>query len=253
LRLYGLIGYPLGHSFSKRYFTEKFEREGILDARYELFPLEDIALMPQLLAQRPELRGLNVTIPHKERILPFLHEMDDTVRAVGAVNCVRIGPDGRLTGFNTDVIGFEETVWAFAGGVARALVLGTGGAAKAAAYVLQKKGLPFQFVSRSGTDGSTISYASAFDPKNNDGGPLLLVNATPVGTYPRTDEMPPVPPSFFRPGMFVYDMTYNPAETLLLRVAKASGCAVKNGMEMLEKQAAAAWDIWQSPTFYDRH
>jgi shikimate dehydrogenase len=245
---YALIGYPLGHSFSQRYFTEKFEREGITDASYELIPLADLSLLPELLAQRPELCGLNVTIPHKERILPFLHHLDATAQAVGAVNCVRIGPDGRLTGFNTDVIGFEETVWAFAGEAVRALVLGTGGAAKAAAYVFQKRGLPFQWVSRRERVEGAVSYESAFSPHNDDGRPLLLVNATPVGTFPRTDEMPPVPLSFFRLGMFVYDMTYNPAETLLLRIAKEKGCAVKNGMEMLEKQAAAAWDIWQSPT-----
>lgn len=247
MQYFALIGYPLGHSFSQRYFTEKFQREGLTEAKYELIEMEDISRLPQLLEDRPELCGLNVTIPHKERILPFLHQLDATARAVGAVNCVRIGPHGYLTGFNTDVIGFEETVWPFAGQVSRALVLGTGGAAKAAAYVFQKKSLPFRFVSRSHQNDKTLSYASAFSPENDDGQTLLLVNATPLGTFPRTHQMPPVPHSFFRPGMFVYDMTYNPAETLLLRIAKEKGCAIKNGMEMLEKQANAAWNIWQSP------
>ena len=243
---YGLIGWPLGHSFSKKYFSEKFEREGIHDAQYELFPLGNITDLWDLLGQNPNLRGLNVTIPYKESVLPLLHELDRTARAVGAVNCIKIVENQRLVGYNTEAIGFEKSLL----GVpalnlegARALILGTGGASKAVAYVLQKLEIPFKFVSRSPKAENEIGYAEIHHHHIS-----FIVNATPQGTFPKVDEMPPVPIDFLKSGMFVYDLIYNPAETLLLREAKAHGCTVKNGLEMLELQAEAAWEIWQSPT-----
>ena len=150
MRLFGLIGYPLGHSFSKQYFSEKFAREGISDARYELFPLPDIAALPDLLRQHPDLCGLNVTVPHKQTVLPYLHELDETAQAVGAVNCIRIR-EGRFRGFNTDVVGFEQSLQAVMGqqwAGSKALILGTGGASKAVAWVFDQMGIPFLFVSR---------------------------------------------------------------------------------------------------------
>jgi shikimate dehydrogenase len=244
---YGLIGWPLGHSFSKRYFTEKFEREGILNARYELFPLENITDLPALLAAEPTLRGLNVTIPHKQTVIPFLHALDESAQAVGAVNCIKIGSDSRLTGYNTDVTGFEQSLLHFQGGRwlspdVVAFVLGSGGAAKAVAFVLRKYGLSVRFVSRRLSDDFTIAYEALPSAISNDN--TLIVNATPVGTYPDTDVRPPLPAETFRPGMFVYDLIYNPAETLLLREARLRGCYVKNGMEMLTLQAEAAWKIF---------
>lgn len=247
MRLYGLIGYPLGHSFSQKYFSEKFTREGIADACYELFPLKNIADLPALLEQNPDLRGLNVTIPHKENVLPFLHELDETARAVGAVNCIKI-ENQKLKGFNTDVIGFEKSLqtvdggrWAVHG--TRALILGTGGASKAVAYVLKKRGISYKFVSRHPIGENQISYTdlSSFLTPH----PSLLINTTPLGMAPNVDVCPDLPFERLTPEHFVYDLIYNPSETLLLRRAKAQGCVVKNGLEMLQLQAEAAWEIWQ--------
>ncbi|MFN0177023.1 MAG: shikimate dehydrogenase family protein [Saprospiraceae bacterium] len=250
MRLYGLIGWPLDQSFSKRYFSQKFEREGIRNTRYELFPLEKIADLPALLGQNPELIGLNVTIPYKESVLPFLHELDETARDVGAVNCIKVFENQRLVGFNTDVVGFEKSflkVLHESGktGSNSAFILGTGGASKAVAYVLKKCAIPFKFVSRNPKAENEISYKDLGNVGGRYKPTSILINTTPLGTFPRTDEMPPVPPDFFRPGMLVYDLIYNPSETLLLREAKSRGCTVKNGLEMLELQAEAAWEIWQ--------
>lgn len=249
MRHYGLIGWPLGHSFSKQYFREKFEREGILDACYDLFPLENIAELPDLLAHYPDLCGLNVTIPHKESVIPWLDALDETARVVGAVNCIWITKDRKLIGYNTDVTGFEKSL--LKSGFMRdpmvenALILGTGGASKAVAYVLKKLGIPYKFVSRKPVAENEISYDSLSHPPFGFQPPTLLVNTTPLGTFPRLEEMPPLPLDIFYPGLFVYDLIYNPAETLLLREARFRGCKLKNGLEMLELQAEAAWEIWQ--------
>lgn len=246
MRLYGLIGWRLGHSFSQKIFSEKFAREAIADARYELFPLENIADLPDLLSKNPDLRGLNVTIPHKGTVIPFLDELDETARAVGAVNCIKI-ENQKLTGFNTDVIGFEKTLdvgrWTLE--KTSALILGTGGAAKAVAFVLKKLGIAFQFVSRNPIGENQISYenlSSLLTPHSS----LLIVNTTPLGMTPNVDTCPDLPFERLSPQHFVYDLIYNPAETLLLRRARERGCAVKNGLEMLHLQAEAAWKIWNS-------
>ncbi len=250
MRLYALIGYPLTHSFSQRFFTEKFAREHIPDARYELFPLPNIHELPQLLAAHPDLCGLNVTIPHKENVLPWLDALDETARQVGAVNCIRL-QNGRLTGYNTDVYGFEKSLRqtgfmrSLPPDVAfRAFILGTGGAAKAVAYVLRKMKIPYQFVSRQPAEGQ-ISYAAL--PSLLSAGPALVVNTTPLGTFPQVDAMPPVPVDYLGPEHLVFDLVYNPPETLLLHRALARGCAVQNGLEMLHWQAERAWEIWNDP------
>jgi len=250
---YGLIGYPLGHSFSQRFFSEKFAREGIADAQYDLFPLPQIGLLPQLLQAHPDLVGLNVTIPHKETVVGYLHDLDETARAVGAVNTIRIR-NGRLTGFNTDTVGFRLSLlsWLAERGLAvadvrRALVLGTGGAAKAVGFVLEKLAIDFVCVSRSPKrqtpSRAVVSYddLQGFSPDDF----TLIVNATPAGTHPDADVCPPVPFAALDARHLVYDLVYNPAETLLLRRAKNQGAAVKNGLEMLQLQAEAAWEIWQ--------
>jgi len=247
MRLFGLIGYPLGHSFSQRFFTEKFAREHITDARYELFPLPNIRDLPLLLAAQPDLCGLNVTIPHKESVMPWLDALDETARQVGAVNCIRL-QNGRLTGYNTDVYGFEKSLLHTDFMVAlppdipfRAFILGTGGAAKAVAYVLRKRNIPYQFVSRQPTAGQ-IGYAEL--PPLLSAGPALLVNTTPLGTFPVVEAMPPVPVDYLGPEHLVFDLVYNPPETLLLRQARACGSAIHNGLEMLHLQAERAWEIW---------
>jgi shikimate dehydrogenase len=250
VRLYGLIGWPLGHSFSKKYFSEKFQREGIADAHYELFPLRDVAAkLPALLTQQPDLQGLNVTIPHKESVIALLDDLDETARAVGAVNCIRIRA-GRLTGFNTDVVGFEQSLrgqWSGAG--VRALVLGTGGASKAVTWVLERLGIPLWVVSRAPSSAGQIGYEALAEHLEATADlRRLVVNTTPLGTFPAVDAMPDFPVNLLKPSDLVYDLVYNPAETLLLRSAQAaSACAVKNGLEMLQLQAEAAWEIWQRP------
>lgn len=244
MRLFGLIGYPLGHSFSKQYFSEKFAREGIADARFELFPLPEVAALPDLLRQCPDLCGLTVTIPHKQAVMHYLHEVDTTARSVGAVNCIRIR-EGHLMGFNTDVTGFErslQNVMTEQHASRKALVLGTGGASKAVAWALEQLGLSCQFVSRRPSEVSQISYEAISSLPPNEYG--MIVNTTPLGTYPNVEDCPPIPLGWLQPEHLVYDLVYNPAETLLLRRAAERGCTVKNGLEMLHEQAERAWEIF---------
>ncbi|MEZ4926531.1 MAG: shikimate dehydrogenase [Saprospiraceae bacterium] len=243
---YGLIGWPLGHSFSKMYFTEKFIREGISDARYELYPISEIQELPDLLSRVPDLRGLNVTIPYKQSVIPFLDQLDKSAEAVGAVNCIKISSNRKLTGYNTDVIGFEKSLHDFTGklpDVKYAFILGTGGAAKAVAYVLQKQNIPFHFISRNPKKEDEKFYSFLTHWRESS---TLLINCTPLGTYPDTQEMPPVPLEILHAGNLVFDLVYNPAETLLLQHARARGCHVQNGLDMLHHQAEAAWNIWQT-------
>ncbi len=214
------------------------------------------------MAQHPNLKGLNVTIPHKEAVIPFLHKLDETARAVGAVNCIKTGKNRELTGYNTDVIGFDVSLTNFlekhknSAKPSHAYILGTGGAAKAVAYVLQKRNIPYNFVSRSPSTPqeihypSLITHPSSFIPEGSGQAihhlSFIIINTTPLGTFPKTEEMPPVPLEIFKPGNLVFDLVYNPAETLLLREARARGCFVQNGLEMLHLQAEAAWEIWQT-------
>ncbi|RMD70117.1 MAG: shikimate dehydrogenase [Bacteroidetes bacterium] len=245
---YGLIGYPLGHSFSGRYFARKFEREGLPHCAYELFPLPDIAQLPALLEAHPDLRGLNVTIPHKEAVLRFAEAGEEAVRQLGAANTIVVLPE-RLLAFNTDVYGFEQSLmrWLAEAGVGdvralQALVLGTGGAAKAVAFVLRKLGIGYRMVSRSPQKGD-LTYAQLT--------PVLLarhrlvVNTTPVGMAPHTDALPPVPVEAFGESHLVYDLVYNPERTRLLQEAEKRGARVKNGLEMLYLQAERSWAIWE--------
>jgi shikimate dehydrogenase len=246
MRLFGLIGYPLGHSFSQQYFSEKFMREGITDAQYELFPIPVIGDLEQVLREQPALCGLNVTIPYKELVLPYLQELDETARAVGAVNCIRIR-EGRLTGFNTDVYGFEQSLRHSLGQPvqsARALILGTGGASKAVAFVLRKMGIEYQFVSRKAdAESGWLNYDELRELDWSEY--HLVVNTTPLGTYPKTDGCPDLPFEKLSAQHLVFDLVYNPPQTVLLRNASEQNARVQNGLEMLQLQAEKAWDIWQ--------
>ncbi len=248
MRLFALIGYPLSHSFSQRFFTEKFAKEQIDDARFELFPLTHLHELPQLLADNPDLCGLSVTIPYKEAVLPYLHDLDDTARAIGAVNCIRI-QNGRLTGYNTDVYGFENSLrrtgfLQAADEPVMGFILGTGGAAKAVAYVFRTMAIPYRFVSRQPTADEQITYAEMGEVL--DHGRAVIVNATPLGTFPKVDALPPVPIDRLGAQHLIFDLVYNPPETLLLRQARARGCTVQNGLEMLHLQAEKAWAIWNA-------
>lgn len=241
---YGLIGKILVHSFSKNFFSEKFQNERI-DARYDLFELPDIDGFSQL-SQTDNLCGLNVTIPYKELVIPFLDDLDENAQEIGAVNTIQFNKiDGKLKlkGFNTDAFGFESSLKPLLKPYhTHALVLGTGGASKAILYVLKKLGIKAQLVSRQRGTGK-ISY----DDLNEEviGSHLLIVNCTPAGTFPNVNEMPPFPTELLSDRHLIYDLIYNPEETLLCRKAKEMGATTKNGLEMLHGQAIAAWDIWQ--------
>jgi shikimate dehydrogenase len=261
-RQFGLIGYPLGHSFSKGYFTAKFEREGIPDAAYELYPLAQIGQLEDLLRAQPNLCGLNVTIPYKQAVIPYLHRLDSAAEAAGAVNCIRITQEGHLIGYNTDIIGFEQSLrqvcdgrWASPD--TKALILGTGGAAKAVAYVLRTLGIAYRFVTRTREAGIQdvemyLTYADLYDrtimPDSPDGflRPTLIINTTPLGMAPHVDTCPDIPLDRIGPAHLVFDLVYNPAMTLLLQRAAERGAATQNGLDMLYGQAEAAWMIWSS-------
>ncbi len=258
MKLFGLIGFPLGHSFSKRYFTEKFEREHIANCRYELFPLESIGMLPDLLAEHPNLAGLNVTIPYKQAVIPFLDHMSAAATAIGAVNCIHVGPNGQLTGHNTDAVGFRQSLehqargrWATPD--TKALVLGNGGAAKAVFFVLQSLGIAYSVISRTPNPGAGNEYHWEQVPafiselqKQSPHTPVLIVNTTPVGMAPHTDDCPPLPFELFNDQILVFDLVYNPEETVLLRRAGLQGAHTLNGLEMLYLQADAAWEIWNN-------
>jgi len=244
-RLFGLIGFPLSHSFSKRYFSEKFERERVTDAYYELFPLSAIDQLPGLLERYPNLQGLNVTIPYKQQILPYLHHIDEGAKAVGAVNTVYHTGQQHLLGFNTDVYGFENSLHAWLlkerGNLEgmQALILGTGGAAQAVAYALRRLDIPYDWVSRQPAAGQ-LGYdeleLSAAD---------LIINTTPLGMSPKVERCPAIPYEQLGAGHYLYDLVYNPASTLFMQKGAARGAKVKNGLEMLIGQAEKAWEIWQ--------
>ncbi len=244
---YGLIGFPLGHSFSERFFTEKFAREGIHNAGYRLYPLPDLSGFPGLLRNTPGLRGLNVTIPYKVAIVPLLDELDETARVVGAVNTIAVDEQGRTKGYNTDVYGFIESLVRWMPNLRRpplpALVFGSGGASRAVRYGLDQLGIPHTVVSRR-PEGNEMDYA-ALPEWLSEHPEALLVNATPVGMYPDEAACLPLPWDLVGPGHFVYDLIYNPAETLLLQRARRQGASVKNGLDMLILQAERAWQIWQ--------
>ncbi len=246
MRKFGLIGYPLTHSFSQKYFTEKFRDEGIGDAVYENFPIATIGELPALVASERELQGLNVTIPYKEQVIPYLDDLAGDAAAVQAVNTIRIVREGErvsLYGYNTDVWGFEVTLrpllrpWH-----TFALVLGTGGAAKAVGYVLKKLGLEVWYLSRHPRGERTIRYDELTGAMLQQ--IKLLVNTTPVGMYPDTDRCPDIPYSYLTDEHLLYDLIYNPGETLFMRLGKERGATAVNGLAMLEQQAERSWGIW---------
>lgn len=241
MKLYGLIGYPLSHSFSKGYFKEKFEREKITDAVYDVFPLERVELFRDLCEREENLAGLNVTIPYKEQIIPFLDELDEEAKAIGAVNTVKF-TNGKKIGYNSDSYGFEKSLQPLLKPHhTAALILGTGGASKAVEYVLQKLGISFQYVSRNKSK-STITYQELDAVRVRHS--TLIINCSPVGMHPHTDEAPAIPYSALTVKHLLYDLIYNPEETLFLRYGKMQGAQTKNGLEMLYLQAERSWEIW---------
>ena len=241
---YGLIGHPLGHSFSKSYFNEKFQNENI-DAEYINFDIPDIDDLPEVLASNPELRGLNVTIPYKQKVISFLDSVSPEARAIGAVNVIRIthkGNNTKLKGFNSDVIGFTKSIEPLLEKKhKKALILGTGGASKAIDYGLRSLGLETVFVSRYERPG-TIQYNRITDDVVREYN--VIVNCTPVGMFPHTDECPQLPYDALDEDNILYDLLYNPDETLFMYKGRKKGATVKNGLEMLLLQAFDSWEFW---------
>lgn len=265
MKLFGLIGYPLSHSFSKKFFTEKFETEKIEGHSYELYPLEHIKDFESLLDKNPNLCGINVTVPHKKNVIPYLDWISHDARAIGAVNCIRVtsesplqaalegeigvtGHNFKLEGYNTDIYGFEGSLKPLlTASHKKALILGNGGAASAVKYVLDKLGIEYQSVTRKSEEGcilfGDITPEIVAEHK-------LIINTTPLGTAPKIDECPPIPYEAITPEHLLYDLVYNPEQTLFLTKGLEKGATIKNGYQMLVLQAEQSWEIWTSKTKY---
>ena len=247
-RIYGLIGYPLSHSFSKEYFAQKFRIEKIDDAGYENFELRNISGLPGLLESRPEIRGLNVTIPHKEAVIPYLASIDPDAKRVGAVNVIKISQKGNLKGFNSDYYGFRTSLERWLGRDLfniKAMILGTGGAAKAVTAVLEDCNIETIKVSRS-EGRNRVTYFDIRKSSEILGDFRLIINTTPLGMYPKINEMPNLPYEALTGENYLYDLIYNPEKTLFLQKGESMGCRIKNGKEMLELQAEQSWQIWNN-------
>ncbi|TDE11664.1 shikimate dehydrogenase family protein [Dyadobacter psychrotolerans] len=248
--LYGLIGFPLTHSFSKRYFTDKFNREGIKESSYDLYEMQTLEGLPDLLKNTGGLRGLNVTIPFKKEVIALLDDLDDSsAERIGAVNTIKIFADGSTKGFNTDYYGFRQslTEWLDRRGEScsnfKALVLGNGGAAKAVQVALQDLHVEYKLVSRKEGD-DTLLYEDLTEEVMN--AYRLIINTTPLGTFPNVEGCPSIPFQFVTKQHYLYDLVYNPAETTFLKNGAEKGAVLQNGLKMLELQAEKAWDIWTS-------
>ncbi len=247
-KLYGLIGKTLHHSFSQKYFRTKFLKEGINDSDYLLFELPAIQEFPKILEAHPGLRGLNVTIPYKLEVMPFLDEIDPVAKEIGAVNTIKFKSGGKRIGYNTDYLGFKislekrlrDPLTTY-----KALVLGTGGASKAVVAALKDLGIDYKYISRT-TSKDAISYQQLNSSPEILNTHRLIINTTPLGTSPNVNAAPDIPYEWISDQHFLYDLVYNPAETRFLMNGKAKGADIKNGLEMLELQAEKAWEIWNS-------
>lgn len=241
-RLYGLIGKNISYSFSKKYFTDKFSIGNLEDCTYENFDLETIEEFPKIIAANPDLKGLNITIPYKESIIPYLNKLSSNAAQIGAVNVIRFTKKGKLKGYNSDYYGFMKSLKPLLQPHhKRALILGTGGAAKAVSFALDQLGILYTFVTREEKEGM-IDYdrinATTFDNHH------IIINCTPIGTSPNIKEFPQIPYTFFTEKHIAFDLIYNPEETQFLKKAKKKGAVTKNGYEMLVFQAEKAWKIW---------
>jgi len=246
MRTFGIIGFPLGHSWSAKYFNEKFQNEGIADAEYKVFPLESIEDFPKLLDSEPTLAGLNVTIPYKEKVIPYLDGLEGAAAETGAVNVIHFDRSGSrpiLTGHNTDVAGFEQSL--LNEGITlprKALVLGTGGASKAVAWVLKKHGCNFLLVSRKPAGIGTIGYTDLTGEMIREH--TLIINTSPLGMHPDIESCPDIPYHWLTKDHILFDLVYNPPETLFIKKGDEMGCKTVNGLGMLLEQAKKAWEAW---------
>jgi len=246
MKRYGLIGFPLSHSFSLKYFSEKFDREGLREAVYQNFEIKDIDDLPSLLETYPDLLGLNVTIPYKEQVKKYVDALDHSAEKVGAVNVIKILPDRKKIGYNSDYYGFRTSLEHWLGTTVssiKALVLGSGGASKAVQVVLDDCNIAFDIVSRNKGKGNYDYYDLIEAPEIIENH-KLIINTSPLGMYPHVNEAPHLPYEVLGKDHFLYDLIYNPAVTLFLKKGKDHEANVKNGLEMLELQAEKSWEIW---------
>ncbi|MFC0876102.1 shikimate dehydrogenase family protein [Saccharicrinis sp. FJH2] len=247
MKTFGLLGYPLGHSFSKKYFTEKFEKEGLADHEYVNFELDSIDRFPEILDYKHEVYGLNCTIPYKQQVMQYLDDIDDEAYEVGAVNTIKFirEESGRieLVGYNTDIIGFENSLMPMLSEKhKKALILGTGGASKAVKHVLTKNNITFVSASIEELQENEIGYDAIDETMIKDH--LIIINATPLGTFPKVDACPDIPYNALTSDHVLFDLVYNPEITKFMSNGIEKGASVKNGLEMLHGQAEAAWKIW---------
>lgn len=265
MKHFGLIGFPLSHSFSKKYFEERFEKEKVADHKYDLFPLEHISGLLPLIHEHPDLCGINVTIPHKITVMKYLDWVNPDAKEVGAVNCIRIsnespimaafngevgikGHDFRLEGFNTDIYGFEMSLKPLLTDAhEKALILGDGGAARAVKFVLDQLNIPYQVVGRKQKEGNILFSQLT---KHIIDEHKLIINTTPLGTSPNLGDCPPIPYEHIGHEHLLYDMIYNPEITLFLQKGLQQGASIKNGYQMLILQAEKSWEIWNSKTIH---
>lgn len=240
---FGLIGKNIGYSSSRTFFTEKFKQEN-LPYSYENFDIPAIEAFPKIVSETKDLKGLNVTIPYKETIIPYLDFLDEAAKEIGAVNTIKISENKKLTGYNTDHYGFQKSLEEFLPLQKKtALILGTGGAAKAVAYTLKNLGFQFEFISRK-IATNTMKYDTL--DKTTIENHLLIINCTPLGTFPNVDDCPPIPYQFLSKNHMFFDLIYNPARTTFLKLGKQKGAKISNGLRMLELQAEKAWELWNS-------
>ena len=245
MKQFGLIGYPLGHSFSKKYFTEKFEALNLHDHSYELFEIDNINKFEGLWKTQPDLVGVNVTVPYKEKVQPFLDDFDESAERVGAVNVV-FKRDSKLTGYNTDYYGFKSSVENWIGSFSgKALVLGTGGSSRAVRAALQSLNIDVTLVSRQ-SSRATCTYSELYEKPELLQAHQLVVNTSPAGMYPHIDDCPDIPYERLTSDHFLFDLVYNPEETKFMREGARQGAKTKNGLEMLHLQAEKSWEIWNS-------
>ncbi len=238
---FGLIGKDISYSFSKSYFTEKFEKQG-LPHTYENFDISTIESFSDIISENTKLGGLNVTIPYKEKVIPYLDELDETAKAIGAVNVIKVLKNNKLIGYNSDYFGFQDSINKFLPLQQKtALILGTGGASKAIAFALDKLGFEYKFVSRSNGSNS-LNYSDLNQTLIEKH--LLIINCTPLGTSPDINAAPPIPYQFITKNHLLFDLIYNPSETQFLKRGKIWGARTSNGLAMLESQAEKAWEIW---------
>lgn len=246
--LFGLVGLDLRHSFSQKYFNQKFLELGLDDSEYTLFPIDDISEIKNIIAQNPKLEGLNITSPYKEAVIPYLDEIDETTAEIGAVNVVKINRENKnihLKGFNSDIYGIRATVESFdLPKNTEALILGSGGSGKSIRYVLNEIGIPCRNVSRNPKNSEQIAYSDL--NKEIIDGHKLIINATPQGMFPKVDSFPAIPYEFITPEHYCFDLIYNPEKTVFLAKCKSQGATITNGYKMLCRQADKAWEIWNN-------